>query len=235
MTRPDSLLELGKRLDAAVKASGKSRTQIAVEARTSRETIGKIIRGKHGPGYDLLQRLAIATGTTAGYLTGGPDFSPDDDAEVERHIAWLTTKRRRVEPQPNAVILRAPSRSKGVAAERRLPPGVSIIAEYDPIEIPIRYRERRATIVAQALDDSMSGAGILAGDVLFAIDASKRRPDGEIVICRRDGATYVKRLVIEGEDAHLISENSRYAALQSALNVVDVIGIVIGRSGDIRP
>jgi len=226
------LIALGRRLEAVLDANPKSRRQIAAEAKTTTEQLSRIVHAKANPAFELLDAIAAAAGTTVAYLDGGSGPSPQDDAQIDQTVSWLLEKRSKITPEPNAQMLETPRRAERA---RRVPAGISIIAEGGAeIEIPFHYRSLNAKIVARSLDDSMIGAGILAGDVLFATEPKRRNVNGDIVIVRFDHATYVKRLAIDGERARLVSENPRYEVIEAATKEIQVIGVVIGRSGDIQ-
>ena len=227
---------LGERLARAIKTSGKSRQQIADEAGTTKWQISRIIHGANWT-FDLLEEIATAALTTVGYLVGTEHaLSPADDAQIESQIDWLRSKQARIAPRANAGILTATRGSKRAERPRRAPAGVSILAEKSPdrleIEIPSRHRSLGADVVARALDDSMIEAGILEGDLVFAIEDKNVAPE-RIVICRYAGAMYIKRIVVQGDRARLLSANPKYLTIDTALGDIEQIAIVVGRSGDV--
>lgn len=65
------------------------------------------------------------------------------------------------------------------------------------------------TYLVRAEGDSMTGAGILDGDVLVVSRALTGR-HGDVVIAAINGETFVKRLNIRGDQVVLCSENPRY-------------------------
>src|SRR6185369_4648643 len=59
--------DLARRFTAAIHASGKTQTQIAKEAHTTKETVSRLANGQErNPSSKLLKNLAKATGTTVG-------------------------------------------------------------------------------------------------------------------------------------------------------------------------
>ena len=66
-----------------------------------------------------------------------------------------------------------------------------------------------ATFFLRVSGDSMTGAGIHAGDILI-VDRSITPGDGKIVIAAVDGELTVKRLCRRGGQIRLLSENPRY-------------------------
>lgn len=65
------------------------------------------------------------------------------------------------------------------------------------------------TYLVRAEGDSMTGAGILDGDVLVVSRALTGK-HGDVVIAAINGETFVKRLAVRGEEVVLHSENPRY-------------------------
>jgi len=65
------------------------------------------------------------------------------------------------------------------------------------------------TYLVRAEGDSMIGAGILDGDVLVVSRALTGR-NGDVVIAAINGETFVKRLILRGEELVLQSENPKY-------------------------
>ena len=65
------------------------------------------------------------------------------------------------------------------------------------------------TYLVRAEGDSMNGAGILDGDVLVVSRALTGR-HGDVVIAAINGETFVKRLILRGEEVVLQSENHKY-------------------------
>ena len=64
------------------------------------------------------------------------------------------------------------------------------------------------TYLVRADGDSMTGAGILDGDVLVVSRALSGR-HGDVVIAAINGETFVKRLAVRGEQVILLSETPK--------------------------
>lgn len=85
-----------------------------------------------------------------------------------------------------------------------------------------------ATFFVRVEGDSMEGAGIFSGDVLV-VDRSVMPKHDHIVVAAVYGEMVVKRLVVEREGSHLVSENESYEPV--ALNESDdchIWGVVVG-------
>ncbi len=84
-----------------------------------------------------------------------------------------------------------------------------------------------ATFFLRVSGDSMTGAGIHAGDILI-VDRSIAPSDGKIVIAAVDGELTVKRLYRRGGHIRLLSENPRYKPIEIAAGQdLHVWGVVI--------
>ncbi len=73
-------------------------------------------------------------------------------------------------------------------------------------------RNQMATFFLRVAGDSMSGAGILPGDLLV-VDRSVEAVPGSIVIAALEGELTVKRLVRKQGRTYLAPENPRYTPL----------------------
>src|ERR1700686_2612621 len=101
--------DLGIRVTAAIKASGKSRAEIIAETGINKFDLSKI---ENGHAVNLSRKrlalLAKATGTTVGYLHGDPMvLSPEDREELLRHRSWIDGKLPKIDArdEPNAVLI----------------------------------------------------------------------------------------------------------------------------------
>jgi transcriptional regulator with XRE-family HTH domain len=115
------MLTLGDQLDAAIRASGKTRAQVASEAGTTVAVLSRIITGTHeNPGLDLLERIAGTVNSTPAALLGG-SLSAADERELLHFRGWIDDKLMTVDSrkEPNASIVRsqaaAPRRHDRVA------------------------------------------------------------------------------------------------------------------------
>ena len=83
-----------------------------------------------------------------------------------------------------------------------------------------------ATFFLRVEGDSMSGAGILDGD-LIAVDRSAKARDGAIVVAALRGELTVKRLARVGHGWELRPDNPRYAAVPVPEEGLAVWGVVV--------
>jgi SOS-response transcriptional repressor LexA len=204
-----------ERLRAAVDASGRRQTAIAASAGLNQETVSRVLSGIHiHPAFDTVVRIAHAIGENVGTLIEEPAFvlTGEERAEVSRVIGYL---QRAVKP----ITITLPVQN---ATEQRT------------AELPRQYYRRGARMVFQASGDSMIAAGIFDGDLLFvspvrAVRDAVRR----IIVCRVTGKTMVKQLHIRAGRIHLSSRNPRYGPINVDEDDFQLVGIVIGRMGNI--
>ncbi len=87
-------------------------------------------------------------------------------------------------------------------------------------------RRPGATFFLRVEGESMSGAGILDGDLL-AVDRSAKAADGSIVVVALGGELTVKRLARGRGGWELRAENPRYAAIPVPEEGFAVWGVVV--------
>jgi phage repressor protein C with HTH and peptisase S24 domain len=206
-----------ERLRAAVDASGRKQSAIAEQAGVAPETLSRVLSGVHAqPSFDTIVRIAHSVGENVGTLIGEPAFLLDAEqrADVRRVIEYLEAA---VGASPTVTLA-----AEANAAARRAG------------EVPRTYYARGARQVFVAAGDSMIGAGIADGDLLFVAPASAIRDSASrIVVCRIAGAVYVKQLELSGGRLRLLSRNRRYATIEVDEDDFELLGVVIGRSGDV--
>ena len=69
------------------------------------------------------------------------------------------------------------------------------------------------TFGVRVSDDSMKGAGILAGDLLI-VDRSHEPKSGDVVVIKLNDKLLVRRLVIKTKKLELKAENPKFKAIQ---------------------
>lgn len=91
------------------------------------------------------------------------------------------------------------------------------------------YLVRRpcATFYAKVTGDSMTGAGILDGDMIV-VDRSQFPTSGKIVVVAVNGEITVKRIQYRGEKIHLCPENDKYPPIVLESENFEFYGVVIG-------
>lgn len=89
-------------------------------------------------------------------------------------------------------------------------------------------QNREATFLLKVSGDSMSGAGILPGDMVL-VDKGRPAKSGDIVIAEVDGQWTMKYLRKRGNDVTLLPANPRYKPVKpkSELKIAGVVTAVV--------
>lgn len=87
-------------------------------------------------------------------------------------------------------------------------------------------RNRTATFLLKVSGDSMSGAGILPGDMVI-VDRGQPPKSGDIVIAEVDGQWTMKYLRKRGDSVTLIAANPKYQPIKPR-NELKIAGVVTG-------
>src|SRR5271169_6703984 len=85
-------------------------------------------------------------------------------------------------------------------------------------------QNREATFLLKVSGDSMSGAGILPGDMVI-VDKGQTPKSGDIVIAEVDGAWTMKYLRKRGENVTLLPANPKYQPIKPK-NELKIAGVV---------
>jgi repressor LexA len=87
-----------------------------------------------------------------------------------------------------------------------------------------------ATFLLKVSGDSMSGAGILPGDMVV-VDKGQQPKSGDIVIAEVDGQWTMKYLNKRGENVILVSANPQYKPIKptAELKIAGVVTAVVRR------
>jgi repressor LexA len=85
-------------------------------------------------------------------------------------------------------------------------------------------QNEEATFLLKVSGDSMSGAGILPGDMVI-VDRSRQAKSGDIVIAQVDGEWTMKYLRKRGENVSLIAANPKYQPIKPK-NELKIAGVV---------
>jgi transcriptional regulator with XRE-family HTH domain len=215
------------RLEAAIKASGKSQKRVAKESGITPEALNRILRGTNpNPRIQTLVRIAAAAKVTVGALLREWEaFGPEDEHQLLQMRQWIDDKLGiDARGEPNAVIVesRAPTLTRQTRVADR--------ARAARIESPFGSGVH---LTLRAVGDTMIGAGILAEDMLYAVpQTGSEQPIGSIVACRLGGSIFVKRLVSEHRRLYLVSAHPRYRSIPiQNSDPFEILGVVIGRTG----
>ena len=94
-------------------------------------------------------------------------------------------------------------------------------------------QNREATFLLKVSGDSMSGAGILPGDMVI-VDRGQTPKSGDIVIAEVDGAWTMKYLRKSGESVTLLPANPKYQPIRpkNELKIAGVVTAVVRKYSD---
>lgn len=208
-----------ERLRAAIDASGRKHSAIAMDAGIAPVTLSRILNAVDlNPSFETVVRIAHAVNESVGWLVEEPGFtlSGDQRKKLVATFDFLET----------TLLKASVPRSAAAAAS----PNATVDRE---IDIPRREHARGARLVYRAIDSSMSEAGIAEGDVIFVKPTSDlSAADGLAVVCRIAGGEFLKQLEIGAGRIRLLSRNRRYTPIDVIRkDDFHLIGIVVGRSG----
>lgn len=196
------------RLNAVVEASGKAQKTIAHDAGLSASTLSRLLGRQMRPRVDDVEAVLRALGLTMQALYA-------EETKVDVRVA-LRTLTEYVEAYERPARSSKPKR----AAQRLVRPfpvaATPNVVLFDESKrgrrrIPDELWAKGARHAAQVIGDSMTGAGIEDGDVVFfRRPASQRPPRGALVIIRVNDGVYLKRYEEAGGEKRLISDNEAY-------------------------
>lgn len=194
-----------ERLRVAVERSGQKHSVIALDAGVTPETLSRILNeANQRPSLETITKIAHAVHENVGWLLDERGFmlSGDELGHLRQVLEFL-----------NTALLKAP------------PARVVVM----PSPNAIRAKNKRCY---QITDDSMQGAAIADGDLLV-IEPAPDLSDaaGRVVICRVNGALFAKQLEIRSGGIRLLSANDRYAPMPLREEDLELIGVVVTRTG----
>ncbi len=196
------------------KREGISQQELANKLGLTRSAIGMYETGRREPDLETLEVFADYYNVDMNTLTGLYDAAKD--------AIYLRQFNELSEEQKNRAIAYAQSLPKNVTP---LPPmnkvplvgqiacGVPILAEENIEEYVDLPRHIRADFALECKGDSMVGAGIRNGDMVY-IRAQPEVENGQIaaVLVDENEAT-LKRFYFDGQTVQLVSENPKYAPM----------------------
>ena len=207
------------RLRMAIEKSGKKHSAIASEAGVTAATLSRVLTGAHErPALDTIVRITHAINEDVGWILDEPVYvlSADEQRKLHEAAAILET------------LLRGSTRQRH--ATRAEPNAAAVVANR---EIPRAFSAAGARLIYEAEGDSMIGAAIADGDLLFVKPTNNiREASRKVVICRVDADEYVKHLDVRNGHVRLLSRNERHGPIEvRADHDFKLIGIVVGRAG----
>ncbi|MBL9192017.1 MAG: repressor LexA [Opitutaceae bacterium] len=163
---------------------------------------------------------------------------------VKRHVDALTAKGalRRLEGKARALLPPLPPARRGTLTDVPLfgtiPAGLPTAKDQEPERFvsvdttSLGVRPGASLYALQVRGDSMTGASILDGDVVFLTLRAPRPRD--IVAALIDGESTLKRFLLRNGQPYLGAENPRYPDLLPAQELV-IQGVMIGLLRRVHP
>lgn len=220
-------MELSERL-ARLKAERKLTTEaLSEQSGVPKGTINKLLNGEtRNPTAQTLRRLAQALGCPLEALCGRPSDIPgvyrlgDLSAPVQRLMesGQLMPVRRRKIPLLGAIAA-----------------GQPILCE-ENLEITDCVENLRCDFALRVEGDSMTGARILDGDIVF-IRQQDDVDDGQIAAVVIDGRATLKRVYHIPNGVHLLSANPKYAPMLFTYpehESIRILGLAVAFQSGIR-
>ena len=177
------------------------------------ETLSRILSGAHArPSFESVWLLCKVLGVPVSWALGeeGALFTPAEERVVREFMSVAT---------------------------KRLSHHDSARPNVEPVEgstrIPSAYAARGAKVIYKALGDSMTGAGIGNGDLVYVKPTNDYHGCvGKVVVARLHGRLYLRRL--SRDRSHLLSASDLYDPLriESREHFV-VVGLVVGKAGEV--
>ena len=181
-----------------------TQAELAQRGCISRSYLAGVEGGRYNPSVDTLQKLAAALGTSSGALLGESALPEATEESVSAALALFEQLRREGRLPENLALL-APMRRIPLVGE--IACGTPILAEEnieDWVDLP---RHIHADYALTCRGDSMVGAGIYDGDVVYI----RQQPEvfnGQIAAVRVDDDTAtLKRFYRAGDTVTLVAEN----------------------------
>jgi repressor LexA len=197
---------------------GLSQAALANELSVAQGTVGNWESGIREPNYAMTAKIAEFFSVTVGYLLGreGP---PPTLADLQfRHKDLL------------------PLRTQHMPLLGEIACGQPIIAQ-DTFECYVECgAEIRADFALKCRGDSMKGARILDGDIVF-IQAMEMVRNGEIACIIIEEEATLKRVYISGDTITLVADNPDYPPLvyrSEEYRQIRILGKAVAFQSDIR-
>jgi SOS-response transcriptional repressor LexA/DNA-binding XRE family transcriptional regulator len=239
-------MTVGQRIRAAIDMKGMKDTWVAEGAGISKTTLSNIINGVTGnPSSSVLAAIADVLGESVDALLGRPGHPLlQHEQQTLRSAATIITTRVLSSPNEQQVAMTSLPRRRRrrtnrtvIASSVAASPNREIFTDVRELrrhQIPRDLRDQGIRRAFTVEGDSMTGAGIQPGDLLYVrTDVFGNETNGRIVVCRYEDYECVKRLrLLPDGGVALVSENSKYKDVTltpEQQNALEVYGIVVQR------
>ena len=215
------------------KRNGLSQQELANEVGMTRSAIGMYETGKREPDLETLEVFADYYNVDMNTLTGTSGAILQDTA---KHAVYNQEFNTLTEEQKSRALAYAQSLPKNmipigtmeqIPLIGRIACGTPILAEQNIEEYIDLPRHIQADFALGCKGDSMVGAGIQDGDMVY-IKAQPEVENGQIAAVLVDGSeATLKRFYFDGKSIQLLAENSRFPPMVyvgEEMNRVRVVG-----------
>ena len=211
-------MTIGERIKHRREELGLSQDELArLVGYKSRSSINKIELGFRDLTQSKIKKIADALQTSPSYIMG-----------------WLDEEKNKIPPYDNIY----PIELKKFPLLGEIACGEPIYADEDRESYVMAGANIRADFYLKAKGDSMTGARIMDGDIVF-IRKQDTVDDGEIVAVVIDDEATLKRVYYDRENnmIQLVAENPAYKPLVytgSRLNEIHILGKAVAFQSDVR-
>jgi SOS-response transcriptional repressor LexA len=240
-------MQLGERIRQAMAAKGMKHVWVADGAGITPATLSNIITGRTAdPRLSIIVGIARVLGEPVGALLDDSTSSLLEHEEKTLRAAAEIISTRVISERQRAAAP-ALARRKRRTAHRVPAPTVAAtpnremstdVREMPKREIPHDLRERGVRRVFRVEGESMIGAGINDGDLLYVkTGVTEAMANGRNVVCRVGDYQCVKRLVVAGGAVTLESANETFPPVvlteEELAGEFELYGIVVARMSSV--
>jgi transcriptional regulator with XRE-family HTH domain len=236
--------EVIARLIAAVDASGMKQNHLGRVTGLGKTKVNKILNRKQEPTISDFIAIARAINVDPGRLFSDGELVVDLETLRDAHAAsqrlqkilegWLPSAK----PVPpaaaaRATLAKAPRPHEGPSVRAAANPNATFVVELEleRKQIPRRFWNRGAQIIARADGDSMDGGPdpIPDGaDVYLKPTRSPRTAANKVALCRVDDGLFLKRFEKSGRTIRLVSTNDpQVMELDARTANIEIYGILV--------
>lgn len=238
-------MTLGDRIRAAIDAKEMKDSWVADGAKITTTTLSNIIRGiTQDPSISVVAAIADVIGESVDALLGrwANPLLLQEQTTLREAVKIIEN---RVLPEPNdqKVARTQIPRRKRQRAQTTVVSTISAtpnrqiftdVRELRRYPIPAELRETGVRRVFRVEGDSMIGADIHAGDILYIrTNVTREQANGRVVVCRHVDDECVKRLAVHADGSvTLYSANDKYPAVEltaEEARALSVYGVVVRR------